>query len=152
MSLFVSVIAWFAMFISIAFQGVATDGGVANGDVAKFQGTWSVVSVECGGEKDDQDIDKYTFTFDGNTMIVRERGRDDAGDQDDEVVVKFELVRRGGRCAKQIRFGGACGIYDFKDGNLRICYSLDGDEPEMMRTATERPEDVLMVLRRVGLR
>jgi hypothetical protein len=42
------------------------------------------------------------------------------------------------------------GIYDFKDGNLRICYSLDDDVPAALRTTTDRPEEVLMILQRIA--
>ena len=66
--------------------------------------------------------------------------------------MKYELGRGRGICPKRITFGGIGGIYDFKDGSLRICYSLEGDEPMALRAATGRPEEVLMVLKRVGQR
>ena len=78
------------------------------------------MSVECGGKKDDQDIDKYTIKFDGNIMIVRECDGEGEGDGDgaDDAAVKFKL--REGRCSRRITFGGISGVYDFKDDNLRI--------------------------------
>ena len=147
-----SLIMSIAMFISGAvFQGVADE--VEGCDYAKFQGTWKIVSVECGGKKDNQDIDKYMVKFEGNVMTLRERGGEGEGDgDDDEAAVKYELRRGRGICPKRITFGGIGGIYDFKDGSLRICYSLEGDEPMALKTTTERPEVVLMVLKRIGQR
>ena len=145
-----SLIMSIAMFISGAvFQGVADE--VEGCDYAKFQGTWKIVSVECGGKKDNQDIDKYMVKFEGNVMTLRERGGEGDGD-DDEAAVKYELRRWREICPKRITFGGINGIYEFKDDTLRICYSLDGDEPMALKTTTERPEVVLMVLKRIGQR
>src|ERR1017187_1178647 len=98
MSLSASLIGSIAMFVSTAvFQGATTE--VEGCEYAKFQGTWRIVSVECGGKMDDQDIDKYTIKFDGNIMIVRECDGEGEGDGDgaDEAAVKFKL--REGRCS-----------------------------------------------------
>jgi hypothetical protein len=56
------------------------------------------VSIECSGKRDDQDIDKYTITFNETTMIVREC------ENDDEAAVKYELGER--ECSKHITFAG----------------------------------------------
>ena len=148
MSLSASLIGSIAMFVSAAvFQGATTE--VEGCEYVKFQGTWRIVSVECGGKKDDQDIDKYTIKFDGNTMIVREcDGEGDGEGGGDEAAVKFKL--REGRFSRRITFGGISGVYDFKDDNLRIRYSLDGDEPMGLRTTMERRDEVLMILKRIG--
>ena len=41
----------------------------------------------------------------------------------------------------------ASGIFDFKDDNLLICYSIEGDRPTELRTTTDRPDEVLMILK-----
>jgi uncharacterized protein (TIGR03067 family) len=120
----------------------ATTIGVEDSEYARFQGTWKIVSVECGGKRDDQDIDKYTVKFRGTTMIFRQC------DGDDVVAVRYKLCNSDS--SKRITFGGICGIYDFKDGNLLICYSTSGDRPVELKTTTDRPEEVLMILKRIG--
>jgi hypothetical protein len=61
--------------------------------------------------------------------------------------VKFQL--HNGQSEKHIRFGSVRGIYDFKGGNLLICYSLDGDRPTRFTTTSDRQEEVLMILERI---
>jgi uncharacterized protein (TIGR03067 family) len=143
MSLFGSVVASIVVFISFAVFRVPPNEA-KECDQARLQGTWKIVAVECGGKKDDRDIDKYTIKFEGSTLIVRECDGNDA----DEATVKFRLCK--GRGSRHITFGGICGIYDFKDENLRICYSLNGDEPVELKTTAVRPEEVLLTLKRLG--
>jgi uncharacterized protein (TIGR03067 family) len=130
------------LITACAFHAATNE--VEDSDYTKFKGTWSIVLIECGGKRDDQDIDKYTITFNETTMIVREC------ENDDEVAVKYELGERG--CSKHFTFAGISGIYDFKDDNLLICYSISGDRPVELRTTTDRPEEVLMILKRIGQR
>ena len=149
MSLFGSLVGPFAMLMSVAgFQATTNDHEVGGSGCARLQGTWRIVSIECGGKQDNQDIDRYTIRFDGATMIFRECGGNDDGGDNDEAAVKYELGER--QCSKQISFGGVSGIFDFKDGNLLICYSIEGDRPTELRTTTDRPEEVLMILKRTG--
>jgi uncharacterized protein (TIGR03067 family) len=143
MPLFGSLGGLIVLLISIAvFQ--ATTNQVEDADYAKFQGTWRIVSVECGGKTDDQDIGKYTIIFNETTMIVREC------EDDDQAAVKYELGDTQG--SKRITFAGISGIYQFTDDNLLICYSISGDRPVELRTTTDRPEEVLMILKRIGQR
>ena len=94
MSLLVSLIASIVTFISVAvFQGAADE--VEECDYARFQGTWKIVSVEFGGKADNQDIDKYTITFDRDTMSFRKCG--DVGGGDDVAAARYELSCGRGR-------------------------------------------------------
>ena len=138
-----------AIFIGVAIIQDSTNE-VKDSDYGRFQGEWRIVSVECGGKNDNQDIAKYTIKFDGNTLIVRACDGEGVSDGADEAAVRFNL--REGRCSRHITFGGVSGIYDFKDDNLLICYSLDGDESAGLRTTADRPEEVLMTLTRIGQR
>jgi uncharacterized protein (TIGR03067 family) len=140
MSIFASVIGSIALLFSgTCFQGAADQAN--NCDQSKFQGTWRIVSVESGGKPDNRDNEKYTITFNDNTMTFRDC------EDGDQAAVKFQLHKRQSK--NHIRFGGVRGIYDFKDGNLLICYSLDGDRPTTFATMIDRPEEVLMILERI---
>ena len=140
MLLFASLFGSFVMLIGVAgFQGrtaVADDC-----DVARFQGTWRILSVECSGKPDNRDNEKYTITFNDNMMKFRDC------EDGDQAAVKFQLHK--GQSEKHIRFGSVRGIYDFKNGNLLICYSLDGDRPAEFATTSDRPGEVLMILERL---
>jgi uncharacterized protein (TIGR03067 family) len=106
MSLFGSLLGSFLMWIGGAgFQGTTTVAD--DGDLARLQGTWRIVSVECCGKPDNRDNEKYTLTFNGNRMTFRDC------ESHDEAVVKYRLDEK--RCPKQIRFGTVRGIYEFKD-------------------------------------
>ena len=132
-----------AMLITVtAFQAATNE--VEDPGYTKFKGTWRIVSIECGGKRDDQDINKYTITFNKTTMIVREC------ENDDEAAVRFELGER--EFSKHIMFAGISGIYGFTADNLLICYSINGDRPVELRTTPDRPEEVLMILKRIGQR
>ena len=149
MSLCGSLVGLFAMLVSVAgFQAANNDHQVRGSYYAKFQGTWKIVSIECAGKQDNQDIGKYTIRFDGTTMIVRECGGNDAGGDNEEAAVKYDLGER--QCSRHISFGSIRGIFDFKDDDLLICYSIRGDRPVELRTTTDRPKEVLMILKRIG--
>ena len=140
MLLFGSLVGSFVMLIGVAgCQGATT---IADGcDLARLQGTWRIVSVESCGKPDNRDNEKYTISFNRNTLTFHDC------EGNDEAVVRFELDQK--RSAKQIRFGSVRGIYDFKDNHLLICYSLNGDRPTEFMTTTDRPDDVLMALERI---
>jgi uncharacterized protein (TIGR03067 family) len=138
--LFGSLVGSFVMLIGVA--GLQSTTIVAEGcDHAKIQGTWRIVSVESGGKSDNRDNEKYTITFNDSTMTFRDC------EDGDQAAVKFQLHK--GQSEKHIRFGSVRGIYDFKDGHLLICYSLDGDRPTRFTTTSDRQEEVLMILERI---
>lgn len=111
----------------------------AHPDYARFQGTWSILSVECGGKKEEEDTEKFGFSFLGNTMFFLEHGAVDA-------VVGFTLDETQGR--KRITFARVKGLYEFQNEHLHICYTLDGKRPTELITTEDRPNEVLMILKK----
>jgi hypothetical protein len=89
-------------------------------------------------------MDKFTITFNETTMIVREC------EEDHEAAMKYELG--DGQGSRQITFARISGIYAFTDDSLLICYTISSDRPAELRTTTDRPEEVLMILKRIDQR
>jgi uncharacterized protein (TIGR03067 family) len=118
--------------------GAGTPDRAKDQDYARIQGTWSVVSIQSGGNQDEDDMEKYTFTFEERRLILREL--------EDLAGVNFELDEKSS--PKQITFARINGIYDFKDDYLHICYTTGRNRPAEFQTSEERPDIVLMVLKK----
>jgi len=97
--------------------------------------------MECGGKPDNQGNEKCPITFNGSTMTFRDR------EYDDRAIMKFHVGEK--QYSGHSRFASVRGIYDFKDGSLLSCYSLDGDGPTEFTTTSDRPEEVRMILSRI---
>ena len=95
------------------------------------------MSVESRGEKEVANTEQYSFTILGDEIFLLD-------DQNIDAAMKFDLDET--RCPKQISLGMVKGIYDFKDGYLRICYTMNGKRPTMFATSEDRPNEVLMIL------
>lgn len=114
---------------------------ITSTDGARLQGTWSIVSVECGGKKEEDATEKYTFSFRENSMFFLEH-------DNIEAVVHFKLDDT--RFPRRITFGRVKGVYDFQDENLHICYTLSGKRPTSFSTAEDRPNEVWMILKKTN--
>jgi uncharacterized protein (TIGR03067 family) len=118
---------WPALLVALAFAGWLAAADDDKDDGKKFQGTWTVVSVESEGKPNDK-LKSVVFTFTGEKLRVK------VGDDTKEGTVKLDAAKK----PKEITITPSdgekplLGIYEFDKDNLKLCVSEAG--------ATDRPK------------
>jgi uncharacterized protein (TIGR03067 family) len=113
----------------LAAEAPAPRDDATKKDMAKFQGTWTVVEIERNGEKDPEDrIKDIKLTVNGNKRTLK-RG--------DEVVAQSTFKLDASKSPKQIDItlesGDAKGrtfhgIYEIDGDTQKVCLNLMGDD------------------------
>jgi uncharacterized protein (TIGR03067 family) len=104
----------------------------AKSDLDKYQGTWVLLSEECGGKKASADeLKDLSYTVRGHVILFKSRGKDRAA------IVKldpsrnpkaYDLVRDDGLVSLK-------GIYEWDGDMIKICSAQDqGDRPTAFET------------------
>jgi uncharacterized protein (TIGR03067 family) len=96
--------------------GVASAGDDAKKELKKFEGTWSVVSAEKGGEKaPDNDISKIKLVFSGEKITYKE------GDESKEGTIKIDPSKKPAHIDISLDGKNYLGIYSLTKGELKLC-------------------------------
>jgi uncharacterized protein (TIGR03067 family) len=140
------MVRWLSAMVVLGF--VIPQARAGGEDVKRLQGTWVVVSGEKGGKKGaGADFEtfaaKFRLTITGTKFRSSGPGSDDAGGtfQVDSAKKPKEITftRDDGKQTK--------GVYEFRDGLLRLCSGRPGDpRPKGFQTEEGSPA-ILLVLK-----
>jgi uncharacterized protein (TIGR03067 family) len=137
-----AVIGSFVMILSLV--AVAEDKKEVSKELAQFQGTWKVIEATAGGKPaPKEDIENIQFTFEGEKLIVTERGKSETGSYSVDAKkdpAEIDMVSPKGN--------KSLGIYKFdKDGKLTMCFAKG--EKATRPKAFDDKEAVVVVMEKV---
>jgi uncharacterized protein (TIGR03067 family) len=99
-------------------------GGVAGqagkGD-KQLEGTWLLVSVEKGGKKQDKSGDNFTVAFSGGKLHLKKK------DETKDGTYTIDPSKKPKHIDMSVDGENVLGIYEVKDGTLRICGAGQGE-------------------------
>lgn len=138
---------WPCALIAVLLLG-AGDATDAKKEAAKFHGTWTADSVIYDGEEHKL---KFKIVFKGDEGVVK----DNEKVQDEYAKIKFKLDPAAKPKTIDLTVTGGTqtdsamkGIYEFKDGELRICAKVFGDGRPKEFEAPDGSNTVLLVLKK----
>jgi uncharacterized protein (TIGR03067 family) len=121
--------------------GVATAGEDAKKALKKFEGTWSVVSVEKDGKKAPEgEISDVQCVFSGENLSFKK------GDKTKEGTIKIDPSKKPAHIDITHDGKTAMGIYSFTKDELKLCISETERPTEF--TTKEGTKTTLIVLKR----
>jgi uncharacterized protein (TIGR03067 family) len=129
--------------VVFATAGVVA-GGDAKGDLKKFEGTWSVVSLKKAGmEVPEGDVQQLRVTFSGEKITVK------VGEMDIEGTFKLDPSKKPKQIDVTIMDKKGLGIYRFKkDGMLEVCAAEEGEERPTEFKSPEGSKTAVLLLKR----
>jgi len=121
--------------------------GDAKKELEKFQGTWTVVSMENGGQKvPEEQSSQIRLTYKDNTYSVMLGGETRTGTFQIDPSKKPKAIDRtptsGPNKGKTFK-----GIYEFDGETLRCCWSVESDRPTEF-VSKAQPLTILEVLKK----
>jgi uncharacterized protein (TIGR03067 family) len=96
-------------------------GGVAGQGDMQLEGTWLLVSMEKGGKKKDLAGEGIYFIFGGGKLSLKK------GDETKDGTYKVDTSKKPRQIDMTVEQKGINGVYEIKDGTLRMCVAEAGD-------------------------
>ncbi len=115
------------LFVAVGLMLGADEAKKGSGaeELKKLQGAWSVVTLEANGEKvPEEDAKKMKLTVKDNKWVM------ERGDGTIQGTIKLDPSKNPKQFDAALEDSGdtALGIYEFKEGTLRMCWTNPGGE------------------------